>query len=440
MMNTQMKFTTAEEAVKVIKSGDHVHLSSVASAPQCLIRAMVARGANKEFRNVHIHHLHTEGPAPYAAPEFEGIFQLDSFFVGGNVRKVTQSGYADYIPVFLSETQKLYRSGVLPCDVAMIQVSTPDQHGYVSLGTSVDATLAAVEKAKTVIAVVNKYVPRAFGDAFIHTSQIDLFVEDDQPLEEAHFSEPNEIETAIGKNCAALIEDGACLQMGIGAIPNAVLAQLGGHKNLGVHTEMFADGVLPLVESGVINGANKAIDRGKMVSTFLMGSQRVYDFIDNNPGVAMMDVGYTNDPFIIAKNPKVTAINSALQVDITGQICADSLGTKFYSGVGGQVDFIYGASRSEGGKAILAMPSVTNKGVSKIAPELTCGAGVVTTRSHVHWFVTEHGAVNLYGKSLQERARLIISVAHPDHREALDRAAFERYGEHHHYIKTTFGK
>lgn len=440
MMNTQMKFTTAEEAVKVIKSGDHVHLSSVASAPQCLIRAMVARGANREFQNVHIHYLHTEGPAPYAAPEFEGIFQLDSFFVGGNVRKVTQSGYADYIPVFLSETQKLYRSGVLPCDVAMIQVSTPDQHGYVSLGTSVDATLAAVEKAKTVIAVVNKYVPRAFGDAFIHTSQIDLFVEDDQPLEEAHFSEPNEIETAIGKNCAALIEDGACLQMGIGAIPNAVLAQLGGHKNLGVHTEMFADGVLPLVESGVINGANKAIDRGKMVSTFLMGSQRVYDFIDNNPGVAMMDVGYTNDPFIIAKNPKVTAINSALQVDITGQICADSLGTKFYSGVGGQVDFIYGASRSEGGKAILAMPSVTNKGVSKIAPELTCGAGVVTTRSHVHWFVTEHGAVNLYGKSLQERARLIISVAHPDHREALDRAAFERYGEHHHYINTTFGK
>ena len=222
--------------------------------------------------------------------------------------------------------------------------------------------------------------------------------------------------------------------MGIGAIPNAVLAQLTGHKDLGIHTEMFADGVLPLVESGVINGRNKAIDKGKMVSTFLMGSQKVYDFIDNNPGVAMMDVGYTNDPFVIAKNPKVTAINSALQVDLTGQICADSLGTKFYSGVGGQIDFIYGASRSEGGKAILAMPSVTNKGISKIAPELTLGAGVVTTRSHVHWFVTEYGAVNLYGKSLQERARLIISVAHPDHREALDRAAFDRYGAHHHYI------
>ena len=332
---------------------------------------------------------------------------------------------------------QLYRSGVLPCNVAMIQVSPPDAHGYVSLGTSVDATLAAVECAQTVIAVINKHVPRSFGDAFIHVDDIDLFVQDDTPLEEAHFSEPNEVETAIGKHCAALIEDGACLQMGIGAIPNAVLAQLGGHKNLGIHTEMFADGVLPLVESGVINGRNKAIDKGKMVSTFLMGSQKVYDFIDNNPGVAMMDVGYTNDPFVIAKNPKVTAINSALQVDLTGQICADSLGTKFYSGVGGQIDFIYGASRSEGGKAILAMPSTTNKGISKIAPELTLGAGVVTTRSHVHWFVTEYGAVNLYGRSLQERARLIISVAHPDHQETLDRAAFERYGEHHHYIKAT---
>ncbi len=436
-MSCQIKFTTAEQAVKVIKSGDHVHLSSVASAPQCLIKAMCARGENKEFQHVHIHHLHTEGPAPYADAKFEGIFQLDSFFVGGNVRKVTQSGYADYIPIFLSETQKLYRSGTLPCNVAMIQVSTPDKHGYVSLGTSVDATLAAVECAEHVIAVVNKYVPRSFGDAFIHTSQIDLFVEDDAPLEEAHFSIPSETDIAIGMHCAGLIEDGACLQMGIGAIPNAVLGQLGSHKNLGIHTEMFADGVLPLVESGVINGANKAIDKGKMVSTFLMGSQKVYDFIDNNPGVLMMDVGYTNDPFIIAKNPKVTAINSALQIDITGQICADSLGTKFYSGVGGQVDFIYGASRSQGGKAIIAMPSVTTKGLSKISPELTLGAGVVTTRSHIHWFVTEHGAVNLYGRTLQERARLITSVAHPDHREALEKAAFERYGEHHHYIKMT---
>ena len=435
-----IKFTTAEEAVKVIKSGDHIHLSSVASAPQCLIKAMCERGRNGELKDVHIHHLHTEGPAPYSEAEFEGVFQLDSFFVGGNVRKTTQAGYADYIPVFLSETQKLYRSGAVPCNVAMIQVSTPDKHGYVSLGTSVDATLAAVECADTVIAVVNKYVPRAFGDAMIPASKIDLFVQDDQPLEEAHFTEPNEVEVKIGKYCAELIEDGATLQMGIGAIPNAVLSQLGGHKNLGIHTEMFADGVLPLVRSGVINGEAKNIDKGKMVSTFLMGSQDVYNFIDDNPQVLMMDVGYTNDPFIIAKNDKVTAINSALQVDLTGQVCADSLGRKFYSGVGGQVDFIYGASLSKGGKAIIAMPSITNKGVSKICDTLLPGAGVVTTRNHMHWFVTENGAVDLYGKSLQERARLLISIAHPSAQEELDRAAFDRYGSHHHYIKGYMGK
>ena len=436
----EIKFTTAEEAVKVIKSGDHIHLSSVASAPQCLIKAMCERGRNGELKDVHIHHLHTEGPAPYSEAEFEGVFQLDSFFVGGNVRKTTQAGYADYIPVFLSETQKLYRSGAVPCNVAMIQVSTPDKHGYVSLGTSVDATLAAVECADTVIAVVNKYVPRAFGDAMIPASKIDLFVQDDQPLEEAHFTEPNEVEVKIGKYCAELIEDGATLQMGIGAIPNAVLSQLGGHKNLGIHTEMFADGVLPLVRSGVINGEAKNIDKGKMVSTFLMGSQDVYNFIDDNPAVLMMDVGYTNDPFVIAKNDKVTAINSALQVDLTGQVCADSLGRKFYSGVGGQVDFIYGASLSKGGKAIIAMPSITNKGVSKICDTLLPGAGVVTTRNHMHWFVTENGAVDLYGKSLQERARLLISIAHPSAQEELDRAAFERYGSHHHYIKGYMGK
>ncbi|MBN1990777.1 MAG: acetyl-CoA hydrolase/transferase family protein [Bacteroidales bacterium] len=430
MLNKTIKTVSPQEAVKVIKSGDHVHLSSVASAPHSLINAMCERGRAGELKNVHIHHLHTEGPAPYAEPEFEGIFQMDSFFVGSNVRKSTQAGYADYIPIFLSETQKLYREGYIKCNVAMIQVCPPDEHGFVSLGTSVDATLAAVETADYVIAVVNPNVPRAFGDALIPLSMIDIFVEGNEPLEPAHFTQPDEIETAIGKHCAALIEDGATLQMGIGAIPNAVLAQLGNHKNLGIHTEMFADGVLPLVEKGVINGACKGIDKGKMVSTFLMGSQKVYDFIHNNPLVLMMDVGYTNDPFIIAKNPRVTAINSALQVDLTGQVCADSLGTKFFSGVGGQVDFIYGASRSIGGKAIIAMPSVTNKGISKIAPTLADGAGVVTTRNHIHWFVTEHGAVNLYGKTLQERARLLISVAHPDHREALDKAAFERFGSH----------
>lgn len=437
-MYPTIKFITAEEAVKVVKSGDHIHLSSVAAAPGILIDALCKRGDNKEFKDVRIHHLHTEGEAPYSGAKYEGIFFHQAFFVGSNVRSNVQAGYADYIPIFLSETQKLYRSGTLGCNVAMIQVSPPDKHGFVSLGTSVDATLAAIETAQTVIAVVNKNVPRAFGDAMIPISMIDLFVEHHAPLEPAHFTAPTDVELAIGKHCAELIEDGATLQMGIGAIPNAVLAQLGNHKNLGIHTEMFADGVLPLVENGVINGSMKGIDKGKMVATFLMGSQKVYDFIDDNPLVLMQDVAYTNDPFIIAKNPKVTAINSALQVDITGQVCSDSLGTKFFSGVGGQVDFIYGASLSQGGKAIIAMPSITNKGVSKIAPVLNPGAGVVTTRNHIHWFVTEFGAVNLYGKSLQERAKLVISVAHPDSREELDKAAFERFGPHYHYSFSTF--
>lgn len=430
-----IKFVSADEAVKVVKSGDHIHFSSVACAPKILIDALCRRGDAGELKDVKIHHLHTEGEAPYTDSRYEGIFFHQAFFVGGNVRKSVQAGYSDYIPVFLSETQKLYRSGVLPCNVAMIQVSTPDKHGYVSLGTSVDATLAAIECAETVIAVVNRNIPRSWGDAMIPLDMIDIFVEDNSPLMEAHFSAPDETETAIGKHCAALIEDGATLQMGIGAIPNAVLAQLGNHRNLGIHTEMFADGVLPLVKKGVINGKNKAIDKGKLVSTFIMGSKECYDFIDDNPLVLMKDVGYTNDPFIIAKNPKVTAINSAIQVDITGQVCADSIGTKFFSGVGGQIDFVYGASLSEGGKAIIAMPSTTKNGVSKIAAVLNQGAGVVTTRNHIHWFVTEYGAVNLYGKSLQERAKLMISIAHPDAREELDRAAFERFGPHFHFIQ-----
>ena len=439
-MRKDIRFVPADEAVKAVKSGDHVHLSSVASAPQVLIEALCRRGEAGELKDVRIHHLHTEGPAPYTDPKFDGVFFHQGFFIGANVRPSVQSGYSDYIPVFLSETQKLYRSGALKCDVAMIQVCPPDRHGFVSLGTSVDATLAAIECARTVIAVVNRNVPRAWGQAMIPLDMIDIFVEDNTPLIEARFSEPDEVETAIGKHCAALIEDGACLQMGIGAIPNAVLAQLGNHKNLGIHTEMFADGVLPLVEKGVINGMNKVTDKGKMVSTFLMGSKKVYDFIDDNPGVMMMDVGYTNDPYVIAQNPNFTAINSALQVDLTGQVCADSIGTKHYSGVGGQIDFIYGSSLSKNGKAIVAMPSTTNKGISKIAPVLNSGAGVVTTRAHMHWFVTEYGAVDLYGKTLQERARLVISVANPAHQEELDKAAFERFGPHHTYIKMTCEK
>ena len=428
----KIRFVSAEEAVKSVKSGDHVHLSSVASAPRLLIDALCERGRAGELHDVRIHHLHTEGPAPYSGPEFEGIFFHQGFFIGTNVRKNVQAGYSDYIPVFLSETQKLYRSGALPCDVAMIQVCPPDEHGFVSLGTSVDATLAAIECAKTVIAVVNRNVPRAWGQAMIPLDYIDIFVEGDTPLEASKPTSPNETEKAIGKYCAELIDDGACLQMGIGAIPNAVLAQLGGHKNLGIHTEMFADGVLDLVKKGVITGSEKVTDKGKIVSTFLLGSQECYDFIDDNPMVTMMDVGYTNDPFIISRNPKMTAINSAVQIDITGQVCADSIGTKFYSGTGGQVDFMYGASRAKDGKAIIAMPSRTTKGLGKIVPAVYEGSGIVSTRAHVHWVVTEFGAVNLYGKSMQERAKLLTSIAHPDDRESLDKAAYERFGPHYH--------
>jgi acyl-CoA hydrolase len=429
-----IKFITAREAVKVVKSNDRVHLHSVAVTPHPLINALCERGKNKEFRNVRIQHIHTEGPAPYADPEMEGIFQLESFFVGHNVRKQTQAGYADYIPVFLQETQRLIREGYLKVNVAMIQVSVPDKFGYVSLGTSVDATLAAVEKADTVIAIINPNVPRAFGDAMIHINEIDLFVEDDSPLITAEPGPISEVDRKIGRYVAELVEDGATLQMGIGAIPNAVLSMLGNHKDLGVHSEMFADGILPLVDKGVVNGKNKKTDNGKMVATFLMGSKKLYDFVDDNPGVAMQDVKYTNRVNVIAKNPKVTAINSALQVDITGQVCADSIGTRFYSGVGGQIDFLRGASLSNGGKPIIAMPSVTNKGISKIAPILTPGAGVVSTRANIHWLVTEYGAVNLYGRTLQDRAKLIISIAHPDHQEELDKAAFERFGPHFHFV------
>lgn len=429
-----IKTVSFEEAVKVVKSGDRIHLHSVACAPQGLIQALCARGRAGELKNVKLQHLHTEGSAPYAEQEFEGAFQLESFFVGKNVRKATQDGWADYIPVHLSETQKLIRMGITPVDVAMIQVCPPDKHGYVSMGTSVDATLAAVQHAKTVIAVINPNVPRAFGDAIIKLSDIDIFCEDNTPLIEAKPAQPSEQDIQIGKNCATLIEDGACLQMGIGAIPNAVLSQLGNHKNLGIHTEMFADGVLPLYYKGVINNLNKKYDKGKIVSTFLMGSKEVYDFIDDNPAVAMMDVGYTNDPFIISEQPQMTAINSALSIDLTGQVNADSLGCKFYSGCGGQLDFIRGAAASKGGKPIIAMPAVTAKGVSKICPTLLNGAGVVTTRFDVHYVVTEFGIADLYGKTMQDRAKALINIAAPQCREELDKAAFERFGSHYHFV------
>ncbi|MBR4582602.1 MAG: acetyl-CoA hydrolase/transferase family protein [Bacteroidales bacterium] len=425
---------TAEEAVKVIKSGDHIHISSVSNVPQCLIKALCDRGRNGELKNVYIHHLHTEGAAPYVNPEFEGIFQHNAFFVGANVRESVQKGLADYIPVFLGETSKLYREKYIKCNVAMIQVCPPDKFGYVSLGTSVDATLAAIETAEFTIAVVNKNVPRSLGDSQIHISNIDYFVEDDSPLITVEFAKPTEIERTIGRYCAELIEDGACLQMGIGSIPNAILSCLGNHKDIGIHTEMFSDGILPLIKKGIITGAKKRLDKGKIVSTFVMGSQKIYNFIDSNPQVLMKDVEYTNDPFIIAQQPKMTSINSAIQVDLSGQVCADSLGDKIYSGVGGQIDFVYGSTRAKGGKAIIAMPTTTRKGISKIVPALDLGSGAVTTRNHIHWFITEYGAVNLYGRSLQERAKLIISIANPKFQEELEEAAFKRFGPHYHYI------
>jgi len=433
-MQQGIKIVSFEEAAKVIKSGDRVHLHSVALAPQKFINAMCDRGRNGEIYDVTIQHLHTEGPAPYADAEFEGIFNLESLFVGANVRKQTQAGYADYIPVFLSETQQLIREGILNVNVTVVQVSPPDKHGYVSLGTSVDATRAAVETADTVVAIINTNVPRSFGDAMMPLSMFNVFCEDNTPLIEHHNAPLTEIDIQIGKNVANLIPDGACLQMGIGGIPNAVLAQLGNHKNLGVHTEMFADGLLPLVESGVVNGMNKKLDQGKIVAGFLMGTKKLYDFVDDNPGVLMMDVSYTNGVHIIKQNPKVCAINSALSIDLTGQVCADSIGTTHYSGVGGQIDFTRGAAASEGGVPIIAMPSVTGRGVSKITPTLLQGSGVVTTRNNMRWFATEHGCVNLFGKTLQQRAKAIISVAHPNFREELDKAAFERFGSHYHFV------
>jgi acyl-CoA hydrolase len=427
-MNKPYKVVSAQEAVQVIKSGDHVHIGCVAAAPQTVINAMCDRGRNREFEDVYIHHLHTEGPAPYADPEFEGIFRHDAMFVGKNVRKAVQEGRADYIPVFLGEIPNLYRKRYVPCDVVLIMVSEPDEDGNVSLGTSVAAILGAMDVARCVIAEINPQMPRCFGDAIVPMERIDMFVEADYPLLPAHMAPLDDVSMKIGKNCAELIEDGTCLQMGIGTIPNAILAQLGNHKNLGVHTEMFSDGVLPLVEKGVINGSNKALDRGKMVSTFLMGSNKLYDFVNNNKDVAMMECSYTNDPFVVARQPKMTAINSCIEIDITGQVCASSIGSKMFSGVGGQIDFMYGASRAEDGKAIMAMPSVTNKHTSKIVPYLQQGAGVETTRYHIHHFATEYGVVDLYGKSLQQRAKLLISVAHPDFREDLEKAAVERWG------------
>lgn len=419
-------YSSASEAVKQIKSGDRVFVHGVSATPKQLVQAMTDR--HEELRGVEVVHLHTEGPAPYAEPEYKDSFFVNALFVGANVRKAVNEGRGDYVPVFLSEVPNLFRKNIMPLDVALVHVSPPDHHGYCSLGVSVDATVAAVQMADCVIAQVNPKMPRTHGDGLIHVNEIDMLVEVDDEIPEQLVPEPNEAELKIGRYCAELVEDGATLQMGIGAIPNAVLQSLTNHTDLGVHTEMFSDGVIDLVEQGVITGRNKKIHPGKIVSGFVMGSRKTYDFINDNPAVAMLDIAYINDTAVIRRNPKVTAINSAVEVDLTGQICADSIGTYHYSGVGGQMDFIRGASLSPGGKPIIALPSTTNKGISRIVPFLKQGAGVVTTRAHVHYVVTEYGTANLYGKNLGQRARALVDIAHPDHREELDKAINERFG------------
>jgi acyl-CoA hydrolase len=423
-----MNFMSAAEAVKVIKSGDTVFIHGVAQAPQLLIDAMVDRAP--ELENVRIVHIHHEAEAPYVKPEYEGIFRCESFFVGANVRKATMQGLADYIPVFLSEIPGLIRKGILNIDVALMNVSPPDKFGYVSLGSSVDVAVSAVQCAKHVIAQVNTKVPRVFVDGSMHMRHFDTFVEHDSDIIEVPVPLPNPIEDKIADYVASLVEDGATMQMGIGGIPNAVLTKLLNHKDLGIHTEMFSDGVIPLVEKGVINNVAKRVVPGQIVSSFIMGSRKVYDFLDDNPQIAMMDAAFVNDVRIIRRNPKVTAINSAIEIDLTGQVCADSIGTKHYSGVGGQIDFIRGASYSQGGKPIIAISSQTGKGISKIVPTLRVGAGVVSTRANVHYVITEFGIAYLHGQSLKERARRMIKIAHPDHREELEKAAYERWEGH----------
>lgn len=427
----KIQYVSPDEAVSHIPSHSHIHLSSVASVPHCLIQALCRRADAGDVTDLHFHHFHTEGPAPYSEPRYEGIFFEQGFFVGPNVRPNVNSGYADYLPVHLGESQKLYRCGFIKLGAALVNVSLPDENGMVSLGTSVDCSVAAIESAELVIGVVNPNVPYAYGD-LVSLDKFDCLVQDNTPLVTANFAEPTPTEVLIGKNCAALVEDGDCIQMGIGALPNALAAQLGGHKNLGLHTEMFADGLLRLIKSGVINGKNKKIDNGKVVASFLLGSNDVYSFIDHNPDVLMRDIKYTNDPWVISRNPHMKAINSATEVDLTGQISADSIGTRIFSGTGGQLEFVKGATMSEGGKSITAFASRTNKGAAKIVPLLKPGAGVVTPRADAHWVVTEYGAVDLYGRSLQERAKLMISIAHPDDREMLDREAFARFGPHYH--------
>ncbi len=421
-----LRYLSAEEAVSHIRSNERVFIHGGAATPQVLINALTQR--HNELRNVEIVHIHTEGEAIYARPEYKNSFHVNSFFIGNNLRQFVDHTNVQYVPVFLSEIPALFRKGVMSIDTALVQVSVPDTHGFCSLGVSVDVAKAATDVAKKIIALVNPNMPRSHGDGQIHYSRFTAAVYAEEKIIEVPPAQTSAAEIAIGKNIASIVDDGATLQLGIGGIPNAVLQCLGNHKDLGVHTEMFSDGIMPLVEKGIINGRLKKKHPGKIVSAFAIGTRKLYDFIHDNPMVAMLDVAYVNDTAVIRRNYKVTAINSAVEIDLSGQVCADSIGSNIISGVGGQMDFIRGASLSENGKPIIALSSLTLKGISKIVPVLKSGAGVVTTRAHVHYVITEFGIADLYGKNIAERAKALIAIAHPTHREELEKKARELYG------------
>jgi acetyl-CoA hydrolase len=416
--------TPVEAAVAAIKSGDRVFVHGANAYPQALIQALTARAP--ELSDVEMVSLHTNGDASYTNPEYAGHFHHRALFVGPNVREAVESGRATYVPIFLSDIPKLFRSGHMPLDVALLHVSPPDEHGFCSLGTSVDCTLAAARAAKIRIAQVNPNMPRTHGDSFIHIRELDHWVDVDEPLPELESGAPSATQVAIGQNIADLTPDGATLQLGIGGIPNAVLAALSSHKDLGIHSEVVSDGIVDLVESGVINGSKKTLNNGKIVVSFLNGTRRLYDFVDDNPMVEMRQVDYTNSTLVILRLDNMIAINSAIEIDLTGQVCAESMGSKVYSGVGGQMDFMRGASLSQGGKPIIALASTAKHDtISRIVPQLRQGAGVTTTRAHMHYMVTEYGQIDLHGLDLEERAKAMISLAHPKFRDELERSACE---------------
>jgi acyl-CoA hydrolase len=416
-----------ENAVKSVKSNSRIFVQGSAATPSLLLKELFKR--KNELSNVEIVSITTMGDIEFKKEELGNSFFVNSLFVSKNVRDIVNTEQGDYVPVFLSEIHLLFKNNILPIDVALIHVSPPDKHGFCSLGTSVDIVRSAIKNAKLVIAQVNKQMPRTLGDGLIHKSSIHIMVEVNEPLPEISYA--NKIDAAslkIGKNSAELIEDGSTLQMGIGAIPDAVLSCLGTHKDLGIHTEMFSDGIIPLVENGVITNKYKAKHRGKIVTSFAIGTKKLYNFIDDNPLVSFLDIDYVNDTNVIRANPKVCAINSAIEIDVTGQVCSDSIGTYQYSGVGGQMDFIRGAALSVGGKPIIALKSTTKEGYSKIVPFLKEGAGVVTTRAHVHYVVTEYGVAYLFGKNLRQRAMSLLQIAHPNFRENLEMEIIKRFG------------